>query len=106
MFNSIQNGKLYTGFIFSDKNSSALSLRGSTDEIGNYTCHWNNNLGQPRFKQFTVNHVDELESEGIAVTGTDTSIVAVVVSIVLAIILLIAIIVGVRFYLIKVNYTS
>ena len=70
-------------------NSSVLSLKGSADEIGDYTCHSNNTLGQARFKTFTVTHIDRTE------TIFDNTIVGVSVS--LVILLLISIAVAVRF---------
>ena len=90
----IQNGKLYFRNVSSDANSSVLLLKGSTDEIGNYTCHWNNSLGEARFKQFNVTYVGRTEMI------VDT---AIAVSVPLAILLLISIIVAVRFYFLKVN---
>ena len=94
---SIQNGKLYpAGNVYSDSKSYALDLKGSADEIGNYTCHWNNSLGEARYKIFIVTYVDERK--------TRTSI-AVAVPIFLAILLFISIAVGVRFYLLKVIET-
>ena len=79
-------------------NSSILSLKGSDDEVGNYTCHWNSSLGQARFKQFTVTYVNKTEPEKIV----DTSI-AIGVSVPLSILLLISIIVVVTFYFLKVS---
>ena len=90
----IQNGKLYFRNVSSDANSSVLLLKGSTDEIGNDTCHWNNSLGEARFKQFNVTYVGRTEMI------VDT---AIAVSVPLAILLLISIIVAVRFYFLKVN---
>ena len=91
-----QNGKLYSGDVFSDKTSSALLLQGSVDEIGNYTCHWNNSLGQARFKSFFVTHVDETKLK---------SPETIAISVPLAILLLISIAVGVQIYLKKVSRT-
>ena len=96
MFSIIQNEKLYFGDIYSDTNSSVVLLQGSVDEIGNYTCHWNNSLGQARFKKFNVIYVDNTEP-------VSPEIVAIAVSVPLVILLLIAIIVGVRLYLLKVS---
>ena len=98
----IQNGELYSGDIYVDSNSSAVRLQGSADEIGNYTCHWNNSLGEARFKQFTVTYVGEKERETIVVTRTDTKIV-VALSVALAILLLISIVVGTKYYVFKVK---
>ena len=92
---SIQNGMPYTGNVSAETNSSTLPLKGSVDESGTYTCHWNNSLGEARFKRFIVTHVDKMEKI------VDTIVIDV--SVPLAILLLISIIVAVRFYILKVK---
>ena len=84
----------YSGDVYSDTNSSSLSLEGTADETGNYTCHWNNSLRQARFKNFTVTYVDNSEP---------VSPETIAISVSFAILLLISIIVSVKFYLFKVS---
>lgn len=74
-------------------NASVLPLQGSANEGGNYTCHWNNSIGEARYKHFTVTFVDRIESLA------ETISIAIPVSVALAILLLIGIIVGVQIYL-------
>ena len=92
----MQNGKLYSGHVYSDTNSSSLSLKGSTDEIGHYTCHWKNSLGQAKLKTFDVTYFDHIIQKS-------PETIAIVVSTALAILLLISVIVGVQMYLKKVS---
>ena len=95
-FDWIQNGQLYSGDVYSNKNLSALSLNGSADEISNYTCHWENSLGEARFKNFIVTYIEKTEP-------VSPEIIAIAVSVALAIFLLTSIVGGIRFYLFKVS---
>ena len=93
----------YSGNVSSYTNSSVLSLKGTADEMGTYTCHWNNSLGEIMLKSFIVTYVFNKESvspETIIVRDTR---IAIGVSVPLVILLLISIAVGVRFYLSKVK---
>ena len=93
----------YSGNVSSYTNSSVLSLKGTADEMGTYTCTWNNSLGEIRLKSFIVTYVfnkEPVSPETIIVRDTR---IAIGVSVPLVILLLISIAVGVRFYLSKVK---
>ncbi|XP_046456457.1 vascular endothelial growth factor receptor 1-like isoform X2 [Daphnia pulex] len=49
-----KDDKEYPGRVHSSGNVSILPLNGIVNEIGVYSCRWNNSLGQSRFRNFTV----------------------------------------------------
>ena len=71
--------------------------------MGNYTCHWNNSLGEARFTNFSVTYVEKAELESKETTPLIEARTVIAVSVLLVILLLISIIVGALLYLKKVS---
>ena len=68
--------------------------------MGDYTCQWNNSLGEARSKRFSVNYIEPVNE--ITEMSRET-IIAIGIAVFLAILLLISVIVGVQMYLKKVS---
>jgi len=99
----LQDGKEYTGHVYSVDTSSILPLQGKIEEKGRYACQWKNIfLGETRHSNFTVLYTVYPEE----ILETNKTVI-VAVSTTFAVVLLILIAHGaVRFYQDKVNKTN
>ena len=94
---AFQDGKEYSGQVYSDNISSLLPLQGKAEEKGSYACLWKNNFVGENYVNFTVS----LRSEEIP--PIDKTVV-IAVSTTFAVLLFILIVfIGVKFYFDKVN---
>ncbi|XP_046451546.1 vascular endothelial growth factor receptor 2-like [Daphnia pulex] len=80
-----QNGKEYSGQVYSDGNSSILPLQGKMGEKGSYTCQWKNNfLGQTNYRNFTVSYPNEIPVNDKTVVTAVSSTFSVLLLILIA----------------------
>ena len=96
---AFQDGKEYSGQVYSDNISSFLPLQGKAEEKGSYACLWKNNFVGENYVNFTV--LPLLPSEEIP--PIDKTVV-IAVSTTFAVLLFILIVsIGVKLYFDKVN---
>ena len=94
---AFQDGKEYSGQVYSDNISSLLLLQGKTEEKGSYACLWKNNFVGENYVNFTVS------LQSVEIPPIDKTVV-IAVSTTFAVLLFILIVsIGVKFYFDKVN---
>jgi len=94
---AFQDGKEYSGQVYSDNVSSFLPLQGKAEEKGSYACLWKNNFVGENYVNFTVS----LQSEEIP--SIDKTVVIAVSSTFAVLLFILIVSIGVKFYFDKVN---
>ena len=92
-----QDGKEYSGQVYSDNISSFLPLQGKAEEKGSYACLWKNNFVGENYVNFTVS----LQSEEIP--PIDKTVVIAVSTTFTVLLFILIVSIGVKFYFDKVN---
>ena len=94
---AFQDGKEYSGQVYSDNISSFLPLQGKAEEKGSYACLWKNNFVEEIYANFTVS----LRSEEIP--PIDKTVVIAVFTTFAVLLFILIVFIGVKFYFDKVN---
>ncbi|XP_057368137.2 vascular endothelial growth factor receptor 1-like [Daphnia carinata] len=78
--------------IFLTHNFSIVSLNGTREEIGTYTCQWENSIGEVRYRNFTVDFFNNTPTENLNKT-------IILLAIILSALFLIGVGIGIKFCL-------
>ena len=94
-----QDGKNYTGQVYSDSTSSILPLQGKMRDMGSYSCLWKNNLvGEVNYRNFTVLLLSQPEE----IPLKDNTVVICVYTLFAVLLIILTVFIGFKFYY-KVN---